>query len=268
MFKAAAAFVEMFSTVPDPVLQVARKADSINGKIAWTLLGTALFQNCSYSEISALLNALYEKFPNEKLWALPVPKESEIAECISQVWGNRSWSMAEHTSGIFWSVGHFVRRHEDLLGWLNSRTPAEVWRDLGEIYFMGKGNPRPKACAAIYRLISAAPVGLGLETARPQNPNEKIKMPSLPMTMGARRFLAILGPAAEGDFASLDSTAKQKMANEMFIALNPENPYFASHALQFFLEQGKDDYICWKVTDHCKTCPLYEYCSYAERHGR
>lgn len=261
LFKATAEFVQLLATVPDPVLQVARKAATPNGKIAWTLLGTALFQDCTYSEINALLNALYAKFPDDRLWTLPVPKAADIDECV----GNSCWSLAEHVAGIFWSVGLFVRRHENLQDWLQSRTPAELWRDLGEIYFMGKGNPRPKACAAIYRLLSPAPVGLNFDALPSSTAKQSTeKLPPLPLTMGARRYLAFLGPAADCDFAELGAREKQKLANELFVAL-AEPPYVASHSLQFFLETGKDDFICRSVTDHCKKCPLYEYCGYAER---
>jgi len=291
LFKASVAFVERFAKVPDPVMLVAKKAATINGKIAWVLLGTTLFQECSFSEISALLNALYEKFPDDMLWNLPVPKDDQIEECVKSVFAGRSWSVAEHASGIVWSVGHFVRRHEDLLGWLQSRTPMEMWRDLGEIYFMGKGNPRPKACAAIYRLIGPAPVGLGLCAAPVAatghgSATAPEKFPPLPLTMGGRRFLAILGPGKNEKFSELDSRAKQRMANEFYAALvaeqssqsaqslpsaqslTPAQPYVAAHALQFFLEEGKEGFICRTITENCRTCPLYEFCNYAERHDR
>lgn len=281
LFKATVGFVDLFTMVPDPVLQVARKNVTVKGKIAWTLLGTALFQDCSFSEISSLLNTLFEKFPDDKLWALPVPKDSEIDLCVKSVFADRTWSVAEHASGIVWSVGHFVRRHEDLLGWLQSRTPMEMWRDLGEIYFMGKGNPRPKVCAAIYRLIGPAPVGLGLSAATSVTKSSIApaaeKFPPLPLTMGARRFLAILGPGKNEKFSELDGRTKQRMANDFYTALaaasdkgvqSPAASYVAAHALQFFLEEGKDGFICRAVTENCRTCPLYEFCNYAERHDR
>ena len=264
LFKATVAFVERFAKVQDPVVQVAKKCSTSNGKIAWVLLGTALFQNCSFSEISALMNALYQKFPGERLWSLPVPKDSEIDECVRSVFAGRGWALVEHASGIFWSVGHFVRRHENLQAWLLSRTPMEMWRDLGEIYFMGKGNPRPKACAAIFRLTSTAPVGLGLCPGQSAD-GTPVRFPPLPLTMGGRRFLSILGPGKGDKFSELEASVKQKMANEFFTALAPANPYVAAHGVQFFLEEGKDGFICRTVTNNCKTCPLYEYCDYACR---
>jgi len=165
-------------------------------------------------------------------------------------------------AGIFWSVGYFVRRHPDLVAWARERTPEELWRDLGEIYFMGRSNPRPKACAAIYRMLAPQPLGLGLECC------DCSKMPSLPLTMGARRFLAILGPAKEFNFSELEPQEKQKLANEYFAALAPENPYFAAHSLQFFLENGSNGFICRELTANCSKCPLYEYCNYAEVQSR
>jgi hypothetical protein len=222
-----------------------------------------------------LLRTLNEKFPGEKLWTLPVPKAQEIEACVESAFGCRTWSMFENVAGIFWSVGLFVRRHQNLTEWLKSRTPEEIWRDLGEIYFMGKGNPRPKVCAAIYRLLAPAPVGLGLDCA------PSPKWPPLPLTMGARRFLSILGPANDG-FADLEPAQKQKLATDMYVALvqhlmeTSENvevkkskvdaltAYVAAHSLQFYLEDGLDGFICRHFTDHCRKCPLREFCSYAE----
>lgn len=275
LFKATAEFVRLFARIDDPVLAVAKLEKGVNERIAWTLLGTALFQDVSYPEFVGLLRALNEKFPGEKLWTLPVPKAQDIESCVESAFGCRTWSLFENVAGIFWSVGLFVRRHEDLQGWLKSRTPEELWRDLGEIYFMGKGNSRPKVCAAIYRLLAPAPVGLSLDCA------PSPKWPPMPLTMGARRYLSILGPASDG-FADLEPLQKQKLATDMYVALvqrlmecsdNVEvktskvdalTAYVAAHSLQFYLEDGTDGFICRTVTDRCRKCPLREYCSFAE----
>ena len=275
LFKATAEFVRLFARIEDPVFTVAKQEKGANERIAWTLLGTALFQDVSYPELVTLLLLLNEKFPGEKLWTLPVPKAQDIEACVESAFGCRTWSMFENVAGIFWSVGLFVRRHGNLQEWLNSRTPEEIWRDLGEIYFMGKGNPRPKVCAAIYRLLAPAPVGLSLDCA------PSPKWPPLPLTMGARRYLSILGPASDG-FADLEPAQKQKLATDLYVALvqhlmeQSENAevknskvdaltaYVAAHGLQFYLEDGTDGFICRYSTDHCRKCPLREYCSYAE----
>ena len=275
LFKATAEFVRLFARIDDPVLTVVKQEKGTNERIAWTLLGTALFQDVSYPEFVTLLQALNEKFPGEKLWTLPVPKAQDIEACVESAFGCRTWSMFENVAGIFWSVGLFVRRHGNLQEWLWSRTPEEIWRDLGEIYFMGKGNPRPKVCAAIYRLLAPAPVGLSLDYA------PSPKWPPLPLTMGTRRYLSILGPASDG-FADLEPAQKQKLATDMYGALvqhlmeQSENAevkkskvdaltaYVAAHSLQFYLEDGTDGFICRHSTDHCRNCPLREYCSYAE----
>ena len=275
LFKATAEFVRLLARIDDPVLMVAKLEKGANERIAWTLLGSALFQDVSYPEFVTLLQALNEKFPGEKLWTLPVPKAQDIESCVESAFGCRTWSLFENVAGIFWSVGLFVRRHGNLQEWLTSRTPEEIWRDLGEIYFMGKGNPRPKVCAAIYRLLAPAPVGLSLDCAHSP------KWPPLPLTMGARRYLSILGPASDG-FADLEPAQKQKLATDMYVALvqhlmeQSENAevkkskvdaltaYVAAHSLQFYLEDGIDGFICRLSTDHCRKCPLREYCSFAE----
>ena len=78
LFKATAEFVRLFARIDDPVLAVAKLEAGVNERIAWTLLGTALFQDVSYPEFKTLLQALNEKFPGEKLWTLPVPKAQDI----------------------------------------------------------------------------------------------------------------------------------------------------------------------------------------------
>ena len=262
LFKASKAFVALLFRCADPIVYVACKLPDRNAQIAWTLLGSALFQDRTYPDILRLLTKLYERFPGDKLWTLPVPKASEIEEVVEQTFNSRNWSVFEHVAGIFWSVGLFVRRHLDLVAWVRERSPEELWNDLGDIYFMGRSNPRPKACATIYRLLAPQPLGLGLEC------RDSSKMPSLPLTMGARRFLAILGPAKEFNFSELEPQEKQKLANEYFTALAPENPYFAAHSLQFFLENGSNGFICRELTENCSRCPLYEFCNYAEVHSR
>lgn len=268
LFKATQDFVTMFAGVPDPVLSVARRANGLNAQMAWTLLGTVLFQDRSYTEMACLMEALYAKFPDEALWTLPVPAAADINGVVADTFGSRNWSLFEHVAGIFWSVGLFARRHVDLAAWARERTPEEMWRDLGEIYFMGKKSVRPKACAAIYRLLAPAPLGLGVEFrrgVRPVGTKRRPVMPPLPLTMGARRFLAILGPARDAGFADLEPEKKQALANEFFTALGKDDPYRSAHALQFFLEAGEEDFICREKTGACANCPLYVFCDYALR---
>lgn len=262
-FDATRKFVSMFVSAPDPVVHVAQRAKTPTAKIAWTILGTTLFQNRTYTEISALLNALFDAFPDEKLWTLPVPVAAKIEGVAERVFGCRHWTLFKHLSGIFWSVGMFVRHHGcNLVAWLASRTPEEVWRDLGEVYFMGKGNPRPKACAAFYRMVAPEPLGLGMQCV----PSKK--MPPLPLTMGARRYLAFLGPAKDSDFSEMEPKRKQELANALFCTLNPSRPYDAAHALQFYLEQGGEYFICREWTHSCANCPLFEFCGYADNGSR
>jgi hypothetical protein len=94
--------------------------------------------------------------------------------------------------------------------------------------------------------------------------------------------LSILGPASDG-FADLEPSQKQKLANDLYVALvrllveqvkrskegvtgnaDATVAYVAAHSLQFYLEDGAEGFICRYATEHCRKCPLREYCSYAE----
>ena len=269
LLEAVRGFVDCFTQVPDPVLAIASRASDKQVQVAWTLFGTAVFQDRDYGEITRLLAALYAKFPGDKLWTLPVPTANDINAVVESTFESRNWNMFEQVAGIFWSVGLFVRRHGDLVQWAAERTPEEMWRDLGEIYFMGKGAARPKVCAAIYRIVAAAPLGLGVpcRMAKTAARTRLHGLPPLPLSMGARRFLAMFSPASEDGFADLDPVEKQKLMNDYCREVCPENPYRVAHALQFFLEDGKEDFICRVKTSHCAECPLYALCDYAEVHN-
>lgn len=270
LFEALVSFTIEFLKVNDPVVYVAKKEKSDDACIAWIILGTALFQGIGYSEITKVLLSIQKKFPGEKLWTLPVPKEKEIVDCVEEALAGTSWNLKEHVPGIFWSVGLFVRNHQKNGGlkfWLQNRNIEEIWRDLGEVYFMGKKKPRPKVCAAIYRLITPG-IGLGYVTLPIK------KWLPLPLTMGARRVLSILGPCKDG-FAELEPEKKQKWINDFCTAIGkniPETVAFnfkmkgilAAHSFQFFLENGQEGFICRKATNHCNCCPLRIFCKYAE----
>lgn len=289
LFKATAEFVSLFKNLQDPVVTITRHCKTVNEKVAWVLLGSALFQNCSYTEFANLMRTLHEKFPGDALWKLPVPKEEEINRCVEESFNTRNWALFSNAAGIFWSVGVFMRNHgakfensvsespqpmplqDSIVSYIASRTPEGLWRDLGEIYFMGKSNPRPKACAAIYRIIADAPIGLGIRCM------DSSKFPHLPLTMGARRYISILGPAssengnASEGFANLTPKEKQTLANQLFVAISKElnaPAYIASHGLQYFLENGKDGFICRQVTERCQKCPLCNYCNYSEKRSK
>jgi hypothetical protein len=124
---------------------------------------------------------------------------------------------------------------------------------------MGKRGARPKACAAIYRLCGKSPAGLDYGVGRGL---KRFRWPDLPLTMGARRFLSIMGPAREGGFADLSPEQKQKMMNDFCVALYPENPYAVAHSLQFYLEEGEESFMCRECQAGCANCPIYEFCDY------
>lgn len=255
---AARSFIEKFRLCQDPVLAVSAKFKTVGERAAWTLLGTCLFQDLGYSSFSRLFAAISKKFPGPKLWALPVPSRSELFETAKEALGPVEWSLLEFFPGIFWSTGLFVRNHSPLEAYLPSRTEEELWRDLGEIYFMGKRANRPKACAAIFRLLAPKPLGLGLSC------KASAKRAPLPLTMGARRFISFLGPLQGGEFKAMPEGGKQKIAGEFFRHLSPAEPELAAHSLQFFLEFGKKGYVCRDFLGSCGECPLSKLCPETE----
>lgn len=254
--EAARDFISQFASIPDPVVKVASLAEDRDSQMAWVLLGSVIFQDLSYLKLQSVLQALFRAFPNHALWETPVPKASDLTQVIKEALGKESWSLLEQAPGMFWSVGFFVRKHLPLENWLESRTEEELWRDLGEIYFMGKKSVRPKVSSAIYRFKSTPPLGLGLPV------KEGSCFLRLPLSMGARRFMAFIGPGSEGEFSSWTPEKKQIQTNEWYKILSPSSPIESAHGLNFFLEPGQKEYLCREHFRLCKNCPLFSYCSH------
>ena len=111
LFKSTVDFIRYFSKVPDPVVAVSSRESDVSAKIAWTLLGTTLFQGIDYPAFVSVLSALQKQFPGDRLWNLPVPSVKEIQSCAESALQGYEWKLLPDVPGIFWSVGLFVRRH-------------------------------------------------------------------------------------------------------------------------------------------------------------
>jgi hypothetical protein len=174
---------------------------------------------------------------------LPAPSENLILSAISKC-NLAEWSLAQQATGIVCSVGRFVRTRENRLDlWVQSHSPSALWRECGEIFYMGKSNPlRPKALLFLHRLVSLSRIGAG-------------ELPPLPNSAGARRWLI----QAKTYNPDENPKEKLKMANSLYRELCPKNPRLAWHTLQFFAEPLGEGYFCQRIF-HCKLCPVNGHC--------
>lgn len=231
VMQVTADFVRYFQNTPDPVVAVAGRANTLEAKIAWVLLGSCLSQEISIPLLQKVLEALFQKFPDEKLWTFPLPTESVILETVRSAKKTYDWPVEESVPGIFWSVGNFVRRRTPLAGWASSTAYKGILRDLGEIFFMGKGAYRPKAIWATSRLFSPSPRGLGI--SRLSISGDLIPVP---FAFGVRSWIGLVGMGKDIDYANLDEPHKRKINLSICRYLSPKDPRIAAHAFQFFEE--------------------------------
>lgn len=257
--RASEGFVRFFASVPDPIVAVADKACSLEARIAWVLLGTAISQELPLILVSKVLEELFRDFPHERLWTFPLPEESKIAAAVRRGKGSYAWELEEQVPGIFWSVGNFVRRRSPLAGWFSSTSYKGICRDLGEIFFMGKGAYRPKAILAISRLAEPFPRGLNVI-------HNEIN-PPIPFAFGIRKWMGFIGPGKELRFSEMDEQKKRHLGETLCKTLYKEDPLIASHAFQFFLEKGENSYICSEHTENCSRCPLALFCTKSKGDG-
>jgi hypothetical protein len=224
------------SQLRDPIVEVA-------GNINWLLLGCALQQGISLFDLQNFLAELKKEIGD--IAELPAPAESLISKTISKcrLW---NWNLAPQAAGIIWSVGRFVRARKSRLDlWAQSHSASDIWRECGEIFYMGKTSPlRPKALMFLFKVTEFA------------KPLQKPPYPLLPSTAGARRWLI------KAEIYDANKTPKEKLItiNKLYKELFPKNPSLACHALQFFAEPiYEGNYFCKKLFP-CETCLVSEYC--------
>lgn len=245
VMRMTAEYVRSFRNEPDPVVAVAQNAETLEGKIAWVLLGSCLYQEIPLSVFRPLLESLFQKYPGERLWTFPLPTEAEIRGVVRRQVRSYSWQLEESVPGIFWSVGSFVRRRRSLKEWLENSQIPDVWRSLGEIFFMGKRAFRPKALWALSRLYSPFPRGLGAlrEGAAVQTP--------VPFPYGLRSWIGIVGLGRDVGYAEMDEVGKRRLAASVCKELSPGDPREAAHAFLFFRESPSAEPFFLQLKNFC-----------------
>jgi len=229
------------SQFAEPIVEVASKADTLPAKINWLLLGCALQQGIGLAELQRFLAELQKEIGD--VAKLPAPSENLILSVISKC-GLKEWSLAPQVTGVVCSVGRFARARKNRLDlWVQSHSPVDIWRECGEIFYMGKSNPlRPKVLAFLHRLASLSHTGAG-------------ELPPLPNSAGVKRWLI------QAKIYDPDENPKEKLktANSLYKELYPKNLRFAWHALQFFAEPLGEGYFCQRIFP-CKQCPVNGRC--------
>jgi hypothetical protein len=229
------------SQFEEPIVEIASRAADLPAKINWLLLGCALQQGIRLAELQCFLAELQKEIGD--VAELPAPSENLILSVVSKC-GLAGWSLAPQAAGIVCSVGRFARARKNRLDlWVQSHSPVDVWRECGEIFYMGKSNPlRPKALVFLHSLASLSNTGAG-------------ELPPLPNSAGARRWLI------QAKIYDPDENPKEKLktANSLYKELYPKNPKLAWHALQFFAEPLGEGYFCHRIFP-CKLCPVNGHC--------
>ena len=229
----------------EPLVQAASSAETLQAKINWLLLGSALQQKIGISELQNFLTELQKEISD--IAELPVPSENLILSVISKC-GLKDWNLAQQAAGIVWSVGRFARARENRLDlWAKNNPPSALWQQSSEIFYMGKSNPlRPKVLGFLFRLSFLSNTGDGI-------------LPPLPNFAGTRRWLIQSG------IYNSEQSPKEKLrdANALYKELFPQKPSLACHTLQFFAESiDENTYFCQKIFP-CNLCPVGNFCKWA-----
>jgi len=229
----------------EPLVQVANRAETLQAKINWLLLGSALHQKIGIPELQFFLTELQKEIKD--VAELPVPSENLILSVISKC-KLKDWNLAQQAAGIVWSVGRFARARENRLDlWVKNHSPSVLWQQSSEIFYMGKSNPlRPKVLGFLFRLSFLSSTGEGV-------------LPPLPNFAGTRRWLIQSG------IYNSEQSPKEKLrdANSLYKELFPQKPSLACHALQFFAEPlDESSYFCQRIFP-CNLCPVGNFCKWA-----
>jgi len=229
----------------EPLVQAVSSAETLQAKINWLLLGSAMQQKIGLFELQNFLTELQKEIND--VATLPVPSENLILSVISKC-GLKDWNLAQQAAGIVWSVGRFARARENRLDlWVKKHPPSVLWQQSSEIFYMGKSNPlRPKVLGFLFRLSFLSNTGEGV-------------LPPLPNFAGTRRWLIQSG------IYNSEQSPKEKLrdANSLYKELFPQKPSLACHTLQFFAEPvDESTYFCQKIFP-CNLCPIGDFCKWA-----
>ncbi len=248
---------------PDPLVAWSATLDNLDQRLAWTLLGSALHQGIALPALSKFLGALHSAIGADGLHSLPAPRESLIDEAMRRSLSKGEWELAPQVPGIIWSVGLFIRqRGEPLSSWLARQSPRSLWRDCGEIHYMGRsGATRPKVLAWIQRLRTRSPIGLGFSLLKEGGE------PPVPITPGARRWMAWVGPYKASGYGEATPERKAALVQDVYSRLSPDDKGAASHGLSFYTEPDGSGYLCSTMQNGCSSCPMIRFCPRALRSG-
>lgn len=256
LIQATRAFCEAVSEFADPVQQALNKIGDPEAQIAWTIAAEAMHQSISLGQLADLVSSLSEAFPGDRLWALPAIREADVNQVMRSKPWLQGWPLGIHLPGILNSVGNWIR-----VGGatpklrLQKKGTAELWRELGSIYFMGKTNPvKPKVLALLQRLRMPQPLGLGMDIA--STPLASGNPWPLPVSVGARKWLKAMGPNPQGWMESHSDAERLQYFQRMYSAITPRKPEQAFYGLSFFLEGGGSELLCRNIFEGCRQCPL------------
>lgn len=204
-----------------------------------------------------------EAIGDQGLCSLPAPKESIIQSCLDKWAPTGEWELSPQVPGIVWSVGLFVRnRGIKLDAWALQAAPRDIWRDCGEIHFMGRSSAqRPKVLEFLHRLSSPYPAGLGMVLS------DVGGRPPLPASMGARRWLSWMGPYEVMGYAAASPARRLQLIGEVYSSSLVKEAWRACHGLQFFTEPAREGYLCSQLMGGCKKCPLCNDCPRSDYRG-
>ena len=253
---ATRAFCEKLSGTPDPFAVELAHIASPDARIVWAIAGEALHQAVSYAGVAQLVAALRAVLPGEQLLQLPAPKEALIRKAMHSIAWTRDWVLEAHVYGILISIGEWGRRcGTSLSSHVQQRDTAQLWRELGNIYFMGRTSVvKPKVLCALHRLRMPEPLGLGITIT--DAPLRSGHPWPFPVSNGVRRWLKLLGPDPVRWMESHSEPDRLRYFQKMYAGIWPANPQGVAHGLSFFLEPCGVLPLCIQVIEGCPNCPL------------
>lgn len=247
-------FSQRLAHYKDPIAQFLSQVDGEEERIGWAIAAEAFHQSIGLYQRVELLERLQKVFP--ECWQLPAPREQDILHELYAFPWFRGWVLERHTPGILYSIGDWLRKQHEGGGRSLAQKPiSQLWRELSKIYFMGKTSKvRPKVLHTLFRLGVQSPFGLG-------HPLKMDSLPSgnpwpLPISAGARRWLAIFGPNPKVWMDAQDDVARLQYYQKMYRGLDRQNPAGVCWGLAFFLEPYGTEYLCRTTLGGCLHCPF------------
>jgi len=200
-------------------------------QIRLLLYRAALDHGLGSSALDQLMSLLWDRW-EKRLWELPALREKELEASLNSLqWFDR-WMLREQATGIVWSVGKFIRKHQPLEQWVRAPLTHLLDEAANEIFWFGAHSAeRLKGRRFLSSLHLSSPWGMGIAREATEWNSWRF-----PVWRGSIRFWLRYRSEITAEERSFTRIEVAEQLSRFFCEIDHSDPLKLSYAARFFDE--------------------------------